>query len=90
MTAAPHQLHVVGGHSQNRGGCTVACQATLHGPQDTSVRTLIPVTGTSGPHVAVRIGPILLLIADRPAMKSVLDAWLHADQLAAAAFEQKP
>ncbi|WP_270886547.1 hypothetical protein [Pedococcus sp. 5OH_020] len=88
MTAAPHRLHAVTGHAHNKGGCLVVCQATLHGPQDTSVRTLIPVTGTGGPHVAVRIGPILLLVADRQAMTSLLDAWVHADRLAAAAFEQ--
>ena len=82
MTDAPHRLKAVPPHDGSASLCTLVCQATLSGPQETTVRVLTPVTGLGKPHLAVRVGPILLLVADQPALRSVADAVRQAELLA--------
>ncbi|MGO4341540.1 hypothetical protein [Pedococcus sp. 2YAF34] len=86
MTAAPQQLRAVPVREDSDSHCTLVCQATLSGPQATTVRVLTPVTGPGRPHLAVRIGSILLLMADRQALRSVSDAVRRAQALADTAY----
>jgi len=86
MTAAPHRLKVVAAQDAMATGCTVACQATLSGRQEICVRTLIPVTGDARPHVALRLGSVLLLIEDMEAMATLARAVAEAQRCAEAAF----
>ncbi len=65
---------------------TVVTQATVRGRQPTTVRALYPVTGGGGPQIAVRVGPILILVADRAALESFVNAWRQAEGLADGAF----
>ncbi len=64
-------------------------QATVRGPQPATVRTLHPITGGSGPQIAVRVGPILILVADRAALASFVQAWLQADEMGDNAFVKR-
>lgn len=53
------------------------CQAHLRGHQETTVRVLVPVDGPpDSATVAVRVGPLLLLIEDQAALDDVAGA-LH-------------
>ena len=65
---------------------TVVTQAMASGTQPTAVRTLHPVTGNTTPQIAVRVGPILVLVADREAPDSFVRAWRHADEMAEVVF----
>ncbi len=67
---------------------TVVTQAMVRGPQPTTVRTLNPVTGGAGPQIAVRVGPILILVADRAALDSFAHAWRQADEIANGTFPE--
>jgi hypothetical protein len=64
MTTAPHKLRAVPAPSGSADPCTLVCQATLSGPQEITVRVLTPVSGPGRPHVAVRVGSVVLLIAE--------------------------
>ena len=86
MTTAPHRLKAVQVREDGGNLCTLVCQATLSGPQLTSVRALSPITGPGGPHIGVRVGSVLLLIADRQALRSVLNAMKEAELLADTAY----
>ena len=67
---------------------SVVTQATVSGTQPSAVRTLHPVTGNTTPQIAVRVGPILVLIADREALDSFVSAWRHAEEMADVAFRE--
>ncbi|MGO4341548.1 hypothetical protein [Pedococcus sp. 2YAF34] len=90
MTAAPHRLSVVPAQDGTVDGCTVACQATLIGPQEICVRSLIPVSGNARPLIALRVGSILLLIADREALATVAQAVAQAERRADQALAGPP
>lgn len=64
--------------------CVVICQATVSGPQETSVRALVPVSGTGRVHIGVRVGGVFVLVADGGALRSFLEAWTEAEEAAAA------
>ncbi|NYG07777.1 hypothetical protein BJ986_002264 [Phycicoccus badiiscoriae] len=67
-------------------GCTVASQATLSGPQTISVRVLTPVSGSAGALIGVRVGAILILVADWEALRSIRECVAQAAELAPVAF----
>jgi hypothetical protein len=67
--------------------CALVCQATLSGSQEITVRALTPGTGPGRPHIAVRVGSILLLIADRQALDSIADGVRQAHALADTAYD---
>lgn len=48
--------------------------------------TCAPVTGSHHPQIAVRAGPILILVGDRAALDSFIEAWRQAEELADGAF----
>lgn len=64
----------------------MVCQATLSGAQEVTVRVLTPVSGPGGPQIGVRIGPLLILVSDRDALKSMVDVSNQAELLAETAF----
>ena len=66
----------------------VVTQATVRGPQTTAVRTLHPVTGNTTPQIAVRVGPILVLVVDHAALDSFVSAWRQAQEMADVAFRE--
>lgn len=88
MNTAPRRLTPVpkapGG--SNTTVCSIVCHTTISGPQQTSVRVLTPVSGPDGPRIAVRLGGLLLLVSDRPALGSLSDACTAAEALADMAF----
>jgi hypothetical protein len=86
MITAPHKLRAVTAQEDKATPCTLACQATLRGPQEISVRALMPVSGPGHPQIAVRVSSILLLIADRQALRFVEDAVRQAELLADNAY----
>lgn len=86
MTSAPHRLRRVGGQQGATSRCTIACQATLSGSQEITVRALTPVSGPGGPQIGVRVGPILILLSDREALRSLVEAWSQAELLAETAI----
>lgn len=86
MTATPRRLRAVPVSEDCAGGCMMVCQATLSGPQPTRVQALTPVTGPGGPHIAVRVGSVLLLISDQQAMDAVTAAVRQANSLADAVY----
>jgi len=45
-----------------------------------------PVPGESEPQIGVRVGPILVLVADRAALDSFVNAWRQAEEMAVVAF----
>ncbi len=65
---------------------TVVTQATVQGRQPATVRALYPVRSGAGQQIAVRVGPILILVADRAALDSFVSAWRQAEGLADGAF----
>lgn len=86
MTTAPHRLRAVRAPRDGTSRCTVVCQATLSGAQEVTVRVLTPVSGPGGPQIGVRMGPILILMSDREALESMLQALRQAKQLAHSTF----
>lgn len=89
MTTTPHRLRTVVGLDRETSRCTIACQATLSGSQEITVRALTPVSGPGGPQIGVRVGPILLLVSDRDALRSLIDAWSQGELLADTAFRPR-
>jgi hypothetical protein len=87
MTTASHRLKAVSTSDPSRTECSVVCQVTLRGQQVTSVRVLTPVSGPAERRIGIRVGAILLLISDRPALDSVSRALEEAEQLACAALD---
>lgn len=86
MTTAPRRLTAVSGKERTTGRCSVACQATLSGAQEVTVRVLTPVSGSGNPQLGIRLGQVLLLLSDLEALTSVLDACSRAEHLGEAAF----
>ena len=68
----------------------VASQVLAAGPQDVAVRVLPPLSGPHQGQVAVRVGRILVYVANKEALESFVDAWTQAERLADEAFGPLP
>ena len=56
------------------------------GTQDTAVRVLAPLSGPHRGQIGVRVGRVLVYVANREALASFVDAWNEAAELADQAF----
>ena len=66
--------------------CELATQAMVAGNQDTHVQAIAPLSGPGKGQIGVRVGRILIYVANREALASFLDAWGQAEALADRAF----
>jgi hypothetical protein len=64
----------------------VASQVMAAGPQDIHVTTIVPLSGPGKGQIGVRVGRLLVYVANREALGSFLDAWGQATALADKAF----
>lgn len=60
----------------------VASQVLAAGTQDVAVRVLPPLSGPQRGQIAVRIGRLLVYVANREALQSFLDAFTDAARFA--------
>jgi hypothetical protein len=79
-------LHLVASLDAEPAHFRVVTQAMVAGAQETAVRVLKPINGSDSPKIAVRVGPIMVLVSDRPALESFVDAWKQAEALANETF----
>ena len=68
----------------------VASQVLAAGPQDVAVRVLPPLSGPHQGQIAVRVGRILVYVANREALESFVTAWAQAERFADEAFGPLP
>ena len=92
MSTASHSgaLHLVASRDPEPAHFTVVTQAMVVGAQETAVRVLTPIGGSSGPQIAVRVGRIMVLVSDRQALESFVGAWHQAMTLVNEAFGPEP
>jgi hypothetical protein len=64
----------------------VAAQAMVAGTQDIHVQVIAPLSGPVKGQIGVRVGRILIYVANREALASFVDAWGRAETLADKAF----
>ncbi len=64
----------------------VAAQVIAAGTQDSSVRVLAPLSGPGQGQIGVRVGRVLVYVANREALACFVDAWTQAAALAEEAF----
>jgi hypothetical protein len=64
----------------------VASQVMAAGPQDIHVTTIVPLSGPGKGQIGVRVGRLLVYVANREALDSFLEAWGKAGALADKAF----
>ena len=64
----------------------VAAQISAAGPQGHSVRVVNAMSGPEKGQIAVRVGRVLVYVANREALSSFLKAWAEASRLADEAF----
>ena len=64
----------------------LAAQAMVAGSHDVHVQTIVPLSGPGKGQIGVRVGRILIYVANREALQSFLDAWREAEALADKAF----
>ena len=64
----------------------VASQVIAAGTQDTHVQAIAPLSGPGKGQIGVRVGRLLVYVANREALQSFLDAWREAEALADRAF----
>ena len=64
----------------------LAAQAMVAGSQDTHVQAIAPLSGPGRGQIGVRVGRILIYVANREALASFVDAWAQAEALADRAF----
>src|SRR5674476_1639587 len=64
----------------------VASQVMAAGPQDIHVQVIVPLSGPGQGQNGVRVGRLLVYVANREALGSFLDAWGKAGALADQAF----
>lgn len=89
MTVRPNRLRAVPRLAGKIGfdyRFDVASQVIAAGTQDTHVQALIPLSGPGKGQVGVRVGRLLVYVANREALQSFLDAWSEAEALADKAF----
>jgi hypothetical protein len=68
----------------------VASQVLAAGTQDVAVRVLPPLSGPHQGQVAVRVGRVLIYVANREALDCFVAAWTQAERLADEAFGPLP
>lgn len=86
---APSRLRAVprlGGKTGFDYRFDVASQVMAAGTQDVFVQPIIPLSGPGKGQIGVRVGRILIYVANREALASFLDAWKQAEALADKAF----
>ena len=66
----------------------VAAQVLAAGTQDTAVRVVTPLSGPHKGQIAVRVGRILVYVANREALAAFVDAWNEAAGLAGQAGQR--
>jgi len=64
----------------------VASQVIAAGSQDVFVQPIVPLSGPGKGQIGVRVGRLLVYVANRDALASFLDAWAQAEVLADKAF----
>ena len=64
----------------------VASQVMAAGTQDVHVQVIVPLSGPGKGQIGVRVGRLLVCVANREALASFLDAWQQAEALADTAF----
>ena len=64
----------------------VASQVIAAGTQDVFVQPIVPLSGPGKGQIGVRVGRLLVYVANREALASFLDAWRQAEALADKAF----
>ena len=64
----------------------VASQVIAAGTQDVFVQTIVPLSGPGKGQIGVRVGRLLIYVANREALASFLSAWTEAEALADKAF----
>jgi hypothetical protein len=67
-------------------GFDVASQVIATGAQDIHVQVIVPLSGLGQGQIGVRVGRLLVYVANRQALGSFLDAWGKAAGLADKAF----
>jgi len=60
----------------------VASQVLAAGTQDVFVQAITPLSGLGKGQIGVRVGRLLVYVANRQALQSFLDAWREAEALA--------
>ena len=60
----------------------VASQVMAAGTQDVFVQPIVPLSGPGKGQIGVRVGRLLVYVANREALASFLDAWAQAEALA--------
>jgi len=64
----------------------VASQVMAAGTQDVFVQPIVPLSGPGKGQIGVRVGRLLVYVANREALASFVDAWAQAETLADKAF----
>lgn len=64
----------------------VASQVIAAGTQDVFVQTIVPLSGPGKGQIGVRVGRVLIYVANKEALQSFLDAWKQAEAMADKAF----
>ena len=64
----------------------VASQVIAAGAQDVIVQPIVPLSGSGKGQIGVRVGRLLVYVANREALASFVDAWAQAEALADKAF----
>jgi hypothetical protein len=64
----------------------VASQVMAAGAQDIHVQVIVPLSGPGQGQIGVRVGRLLVYVANREALSSFLEAWGKAAGLADKAF----
>lgn len=64
----------------------VASQVMAAGTQDVHVQAIVPLSGPGKGQIGVRVGRLLVYVANREALQSFRDAWAEAAALADKAF----
>jgi len=88
-TTAPSRLRAVprlGGRSTYEYRFEVASQVMAAGTQDVFVQAIAPLSGPGNGQIGVRVGRLLVYVANREALASFVDAWAQAEALADKAF----
>ena len=64
----------------------VASQVMAAGTQDVFVQPIVPLSGSGKGQIGVRVGRLLVYVANREALASFVEAWEQAEALADNAF----
>jgi hypothetical protein len=81
-----HTLPPLPGKSTFEYRFEVAAQALVAGTQEVHVQVLSPLSGPQKGQIGVRVGRVLIYVANREALTSFVDAWTQAAALAEQAF----